>query len=1126
MPSNLNTETQSLEAARTLWGGEVGAQAGLDQSIRGRSQRAEEETVFSRPPQRQLETPDSRAGKDQPSDFQILRLLGQGGMGVVYSARQVSLNREIALKMIRPEEASNPQNVHKFLTEAVVTGRLDHPNIVPVYDVCGTSDGRVFYAMKEVSGTSWARVLREKTVEQNLRILLSACDAVAFAHARKVLHRDLKPENVMLGEFGEVMVMDWGLAYVFGETARRSMRTRLAGTPAYMAPEMAKGREDMLCPASDIYLLGGILYEIVTGLRPHTGKDIYACIAAAAANQIQPTDCKGELLDVARKALATDPINRYLSVKDFQQAIRDYLSHSESLTIALDCEARLAKLSQTEEHALYREATEIIAGFQQAIRLWAHNAPAMNGLRDARQALAEIAIRRGDLELARSEVTAAEEESRRFGMFDKDRDVIAALQRRLRRAMAERRSRRRLLVASVSVAVLAGLAALLITAQAYVVTRKGKERAESAERKAMEDRDRAVAAETEITRQHETLKKAFSKIEQDNYYSSITVAERRLRESQSGRAEDLLWSTEPTLRGWEWGALVSLSRHAFRVLPSEASAPQAVSFSPDGEEALAVGLDSRVRVWKIATGRLRTTLDTEPAPVVAAVFAADNRRILTCARDGALQAWDRDTGDKLSSRTMRSINTSVTALAFSPTGKYLLAAGNRQVDIWTTEDGKSVVTVPLPDVNEAVSLVALCPDAQTFLIQTMDEAPSLRSIRDGHVVRLLRLENLTSPLVGAVFTADGRRLLGTSRGMAAVLWDVETGEILQQLSGHEDSVLCAAIRPDGRQALTGSNDRTLRFWDIQAGDALASLSAHTGGVGFISFSQDGRQMATASDDGTMKIWNVARGSVALSIPGHEGGAVGAAFLSDGKRVLTADRSGTLRLWQISDGSLLMRVGSHGEPITSFAAVPSAERAVTAGNTSVRTWDLKKLLPLATLKMDRNAGRHVCLSPDGTRFAAVDFNATVWNTVTGEKVARFSGSGSAMNDVEFSPDGTRLITADRRGIQVWDVAAGRCLFAPGNGPVNCLAITPDGSRLVTGERGRLTVWDLAGGVELVRLRAHQGWVRMLAFSPDTRYLVSGGDDATVKLWYSVDPATPRSELDKTMGEIHKNWESGR
>ena len=223
-------------------------------------------------------------------------------MGNVYTAKQSSLDRMIAVKVIKPlpkekrdklNESGKLNEVEyerrqQFLSEAVVTGDLDHPNIVPIHDIAVAADDTLFYAMKRVVGKPWSESITEKSRDENLEILLKVCDAIAFAHTRGVVHRDIKPENIMLGDFGEVLVMDWGLALAkpgFEKKDSITVVAGLGGTPAFMAPEMALGPVERIGPESDVYLLGATLYYIITGHAPHKAVNVSQCIKAVAGKQ-------------------------------------------------------------------------------------------------------------------------------------------------------------------------------------------------------------------------------------------------------------------------------------------------------------------------------------------------------------------------------------------------------------------------------------------------------------------------------------------------------------------------------------------------------------------------------------------------------------------------------------------------------------------------------------------------------------------------------------------------------------------------------------------------------------------------------------------------------------------------
>ena len=337
------------------------------------------------------------------ADYVLLNLLGEGGMGKVYNARQTSVDRSVAVKMLKVKSKKLREQQAKFLTEAVVTGDLAHPNIVPIYDVGQDEEDALFYSMKHVTGNPWIDTLRQKTLDKNLEILMRVCDAMAFAHSKGVVHRDLKPENVMLGEFGEVLVMDWGLAMPTDDFSRGKRgitpTNSMGGTPAYMAPEMATGPLKSIGPASDVYLLGAMLYEIVTGAPPHRGKNAMKCLMAAAKNIIHPTTEDGELMSIAMRAMATNPRERHASVHEFRSAVEDYLTHSESYELSDRAEDDLKNARETGNYQTFNKA---IFGFEEALRLWAGNKTAIDGLAATQVAYAERALENSDFDLAAS----------------------------------------------------------------------------------------------------------------------------------------------------------------------------------------------------------------------------------------------------------------------------------------------------------------------------------------------------------------------------------------------------------------------------------------------------------------------------------------------------------------------------------------------------------------------------------------------------------------------------------------------------------------------------------------------------------------------------------------------------
>ena len=334
-------------------------------------------------------------------DYDLADRLGEGGMGIVYLARESSLDRPVAVKVLKPHLLEDESQRVKFLSEAVVTGELEHPGIIPIYDLGRNQDGTLFYSMKRVQGDAWSKVIRRKSLAENLEILMKVCDAIAFAHSRDVIHRDLKPDNIMIGEFGEVLVLDWGLAVTVSTDPASANVARIktmGGTPAYMAPEMATGPPGKIGKHSDVYLLGAILYECVTGKLPRSCANVTSCLAAAGRNEIEPTEEKGELVDIARHAMAKEPADRYPSVQALQAAMREYLSHAESIALATRA---AGDLDAAREQRLSRLLPALF-GFEESLQLWPANARAQGGIREARLAYATSAYHKGDYDLGLS----------------------------------------------------------------------------------------------------------------------------------------------------------------------------------------------------------------------------------------------------------------------------------------------------------------------------------------------------------------------------------------------------------------------------------------------------------------------------------------------------------------------------------------------------------------------------------------------------------------------------------------------------------------------------------------------------------------------------------------------------
>ena len=1100
---------------------------------------------------------------DPPAEYELLELLGTGGMGLVYSARQNSVNRVIALKMIKPEACQDPARREKFLSEAAVTGELDHPNIVPVHDLGTSEEGQLFYAMKEVRGTSWAEVMREKTEQENLEILMRVADAVAFAHAKGIIHRDLKPSNVMLGEFGEVLVMDWGLAASVcdgGKAECLSGKVQTAGTPAYMPPEMAAGDGDQVGCHSDQYLLGAILYQIVTGQPPHSGDSTVDCLLNASWNVIQETEKTGELLDIARKAMATSPAQRYGSVKEFQEAIRLYQRHMESVTLT---QRAWDQLDRAEDGGDYEQYARAVFGFEESLELWAGNTEARRGRLEASLAYARCAHRNGALDLATS-------------LLEETDPHHADMLQRVRRSQEIRDARRRRVrtlkygsgILGTVVFVLLAIGFVWIRAErqkaeeARTAEAKERRRAEQALVQARRQRESAVAARKAEARQRERAEAARRRAEKDrekalaaNYRNLISLAASEIEDAAYKHARRLLAEAPPDHRKWEYYHLSHLARPALLTLRGHENGVTCVAFSPGGRRIATGSYDRSVKLWDARTGMEMRSLAT--GSVLSVAFSPDGRKLLTGGGDGEAQIWDVTAEAK--PVVVASHEDRVVDVGFSRKGRQTFSVSQDGVaKLCEVQSGEVLLT--LETGMSRLTAADLSPGADRIATAAADGRLSVWEVGSGE--RLRSIEGHRNAIPSVSFSPKGESLLTACKDGWARLWKIDTGELLWQsrfrdmgytaiafpprgwrfaaaggkfntagiyemrtkkvrvlLAGHSEPISDLTFSPDRQRILTGSSDHTAKIWDAAESEECLVLSTHPGWATSVDFSSDGTRVVTGGRDRNARVWDAATGGELLVFSGHSDVVSSARFLPGGEHVVTGSDDGTARIWEASSGEEVLVLPGHSDRVHSVAVSPDGNRVVTAGgDNKARLWDARTGEELLTFRGHKAAVAAVAFAPDGERLltASGDRTAKIWDASTGEEILTLAGHSGRVNAVRFSPDGRWALTGGNAGIaRLWNSRSGEEVrtFDGHSHYVISLAFSPDGERILTGSvDGTAKLWDPVTGHELITFRRHPGHVAGVGFSPDGRRVVTAGG-SQARIWESYDPDVPVAENER-------------
>lgn len=1135
-----------------LWSGKFGSDASPRQSIKGEAQSIEAMSRLVIPQRVVVEAKDAQL---HPGDYELMRQLAKGGQGVIHTARQASINRVVALKKVLPHLADKKEFRENFLQEAVTTGKLEHPNIIPIYDVCRDEAGQPFYSMKWVQGKSWQHVLREKSEAENLEVLMKVSDAIGFAHSRDIIHRDLKPENIMIGEFGEVLVMDWGLAIA---ADRVGDAKGIIGTPAYMAPEQARGTNITL--ATDIYLLGAMLFEIVTGTPPHGGKTINECVMAALNNDLVATTRTGELVDIARRAMATRPTDRYSNVAEFQKALREYQSHAQSVLLSTRADADLERARQSDDYETYSRA---IFGFQEALSLWQGNDRAATGTGEGTLAYAQSALRKGDFDLGLSLLNAEDPHH-------------APLVRQLRKAQSDRNAReqRNRALKRIGMALAACLFVVITVAFFWIRSEKAKadeatlvavaekKNAEAEKKNADAERDKAVKAQAleaqqrlaaqesetkarqsaeaaiaaqkkeeaakkeavrlageeakarqaaETARQEADRQKALAQTEQKKaevaakeqeyqaYIAKVGLAATKIDENAFDSALAILNSCPVEHRGWEWGRLMHLcSQHIQSV---DAQQPiEAVAYSPDGKRFVTGGWGGTARIWDAASGKQLLEIPTGGEYVFAAAFSPDGTQLAlgTNAQPQYLRIWDANTG-----KPLRTLGT------------------------------------PQQGHSDAVLSVAWSKNGKQLLSSSYDHKAILWDLASSQPPRILHRHDWW--VWSAAFSPDEKYIVTASQDGSCLVWSAADGTVLHRFAGDGGPVYAAVFSPKERLVASAGYDKRIHVWDPlasraydpqpQSGRSIKTVSfsadsprpglndfalaGHTAGVRSLRFSTDGRLLLSAGNDNTVRVWDMEGKRLMKTMRGHGGRVSAAVFAPRGQQVLSGGYDQRAKIWDLAgyeevrvlQGNVL---DEHEDAVLGAAFSADGRRIVTASrDRTARIWDAASGKSLQRLREGhRYLASSVAFFAGGRRLltAAMDNTTRIWDVGSGSELVNFEGTG-VWAAVAVSHDGKSVITgSDDRGAKLWDADSGKLvqtfqLEQKKAAQVMAVAFSPDDRLVATGdEAGQCCLWEVATGKLRWQNSRHAGEINAMAFVPGSPHLLTASNDYTVFSWH--------------------------